>query len=138
MKTAILLLPAALAGAGFAARFARGVLHHRDADRRAAERAAYEERRQAEKHRKSQAAVEEIVERYFPFARAEFIEGKKLNDDPRERLRRILHSVPGISLGISSLGFHAILPLAERRKHLLGLGKSGYGKTTVALRLILD
>jgi hypothetical protein len=127
---------AVLLAVAFAVRFARGVLRQRDQDRRAAERQAYEERRRDEQRERGNAAVAQLVERFYPFLK-KAVEADAIGDgDPRDRLRELLFTMPGVVLGEASIGFPAVLPLVERRKHVLTLGKSGFGKTTIGLRLI--
>lgn len=125
-----------LLAVAFAVGFVRGVLRQRDQNRRAAERQAYDDRRRSEQRERGRAAMAQLVERYFPFLRRA-LEADAIGDaDPREHLRARLLATPGVVLGESSIGFPAVLPLAERRKHLLTLGKSGFGKTTIGLGLI--
>lgn len=129
---------ASVLGVSLAIGFARGVMHQRDADRRAAEQRDYEERKRAESNDKAGAALHQIVASYFPFVREEFAAWRTRDGNAGDRLRKILGATLGLQLGIASIGFPAVLPLAERRKHLVVLGKSGYGKTTIALRMIKD
>jgi Type IV secretion-system coupling protein DNA-binding domain len=111
--------------------------HRRDADRRQAERSAYDVRRRAEKSERATVAAGLLASRYFPFASATF-EADDGEGTPQARLRQVLEGIPGVELGEASIGFPAVLPLTERRKHLAVLGKSGFGKTTIALRLLRD
>ncbi len=134
--TTLAYVAAILLAVAFAVGFVRGVLRQRDQNRRAAERQAYDDRRRDEQRERGRAAVVQLVERYFPFLRKAF-ESDAIGDaDPREHLRARLLVTPGVILGESSIGFPAVLPMAERRKHLLTLGKSGFGKTTIGLGLI--
>jgi hypothetical protein len=113
-----------------------GVLRSRDVRRRDAERREYENRKADGRDARARLAVGQIAARYFPFVHAE-LEGHR-EGEPSETLRRLLQATPGIRLGQADVGYPAILPLAERRRHLMVLGKSGYGKTTLALRLLRD
>ncbi len=132
------LVPVILVGVSLAAKLARAALHRRDAERRFGERTAYKQQREAERLQKANVAVEQVVGHYFPFAAPEFGARRVKEESGRDRLHRVLANTPGISLGTASVGFPAVLPLVERRKHLIGIGKSGYGKTSIALRLIKD
>ncbi len=120
----------------FAVGLARGVQHRRDVDRRAADRRAYKNRHGAEQRERARAAVAQLVEHYFPFLRARFDADTTDDADPRDRLNALLRQSDGVQLGMTSIGFPAVLPTAERRKHLLVLGKSGFGKTTIMLALL--
>lgn len=137
-ETAAYIVAGVVLGAGLIVGLARGVVQARDVMRRQLERLAYQGRRQAERRRKEDAEVEQLVRRYFPFAREDFAAGMNTEGNPAERLTRILSVVPGVQLGTSSIGFPAVLPQSERRKHVLTLGKSGFGKTTIALRMVQD
>ena len=136
METILYIAAAGLA-IGTAAGLARGVWRHRDAQRRRAERDSYRERREVERHERAQAAVGQLVNRFFPFAKVAWnsVPGR---GDARERLRRVLAETEGFVLGTADIGFDAVLPDATRRQHLVCLGKSGYGKTTIALRMIRE
>jgi len=69
---------------------------------------------------------------------SDVLAGERKEGDPVARIKKALEGIEGIDLGQASIGFPSILPLAERRKHLVVLGKSGFGKTTIALRLLRD
>jgi hypothetical protein len=122
---------------GAAVGLTRGAWRRRDAERRQAERAAYERRRQTERTERSEAAVADLVDRYFPFARAAW-SASTGRGTARERLRRTLGEVEGIVVGVADIGFDAVLPGESRRKGLAAWGKTGAGKTVVALHLIDD
>ena len=109
-----------------------------DAERRHAERKAYEERERAERAGHAEATVLQLAERFFPFAVAAMKAHGGHGETAKARLRETLDATPGIELGRASIGFPAVLPLSERRKHLIVLGKSGFGKTTIGLRLMRD
>lgn len=114
---------------------ARRVWRDRDSDRRRVEREAYEGRQKEEARARGLAAVAQLIDRFFPFAKAAWADADDAGD-PRKRLRRILAATDGVTLGMADIGFHAVLPDSARRQHLVCLGKSGYGKTTIALRMI--
>ncbi len=120
-----------------AAWIARGAWWHRDAERRRADRDSYQERRETERRERAQAAVAQFVDRFFPFAKAAWDAGAGRGDG-RQHLRRVLAETAGVPLGAADIGFNAVLPDAARRQHLICLGKSGYGKTTIALHMIRD
>jgi hypothetical protein len=113
----------------------RGAWRRRDVERRQVERDAYERRRAAEHAERSEAAVADLVERYFPFARAAWV-ALRGRGTGSERLRRALGEIEGIVVGVTDIGFDAVLPDSVRRQHLICLGKSGYGKSTISHRII--
>lgn len=129
-------IAAALLAVAFARGFVRGVWDRRNAARWTLERQAYADKQRDQQRGRAHAAVAQLVERYFPFLRNAFANAAADTADPRDRLRALLDSTPGIALGESSIGFPAVLPTAERRKHFLVLGKSGFGKTTIGLALV--
>ncbi len=121
----------------FIVRFTRVAMRQRAAQRWSADRAAYRKRQEAERAKREAANVGVLVDRFFPFAKAAW-EALSGHEDARERLRRALAGTEGIVLGVADIGFDAVLADQARRQHLLCLGKSGYGKTTIALRMIRD
>jgi hypothetical protein len=79
----------------------------------------------------------QLASRYFPFLSAA-LDAVEDASDAQARVRQALSEIEGVDLGQASIGYPAALPLSERRKHLVVLGKSGFGKTTIALRLMRD
>lgn len=137
MVETLLAFTLAMLGVKFVTVLVRRTRDKREALRRIAARGAYRAREEAARQEQADAAVRTIVDRFFPFARTAWqrTAGQR---DPRSRLRQALSECDAVELGDSDIGFQAVLPIAERRKHLIGLGKSGYGKTSIALRLIQD
>ncbi len=131
----ILYIAAAGLGAAALAEAARGTWRRNDARRREAERDAYRRRREDEREQRGQAIVAELVDRYFPFAKAAW-ESRTEPRNGRERLRQVLAETDGVVLGSADIGYPAVLVDSARRLHLICLSKSGYGKTSLALRLI--
>lgn len=124
---------------GFAALAATPVVIRRsqlrnDAERRALERKAWQERKRERASQKAWATLHW----YYPFARDAIRLHLSSGKAPRDALRAALDEGEGIRLGTGTHGFPAVLPLSQRRKHLIILGKSGFGKTTIGLRLIQD
>jgi hypothetical protein len=102
--------------------------------RREQVRREYEERKEAE-------ASEEILDdldRYFPFLREPFRAGIESGKKPVEAFWDAIDGLPAVQLGTTFGDLPALLPLAERRKHLYAVGKTGSGKTTLLLHLIKD
>ena len=134
-----LYITAAAFAVGIAIRIAiwvtRVVWRRRDAERHVAGRQAYQQRREADRLERAQAAVRQLVDRFFPFAKTAWVacEGPR---SPKERLRRVLANTDGIKLGTADIGFDAVLPESARVQHLICLAKTGYGKTTIAIRMI--
>ena len=135
METLLYIFGAAL-GTRVLAWMARSTLHRRDARRRDAERNARRRRHESERLEQGRAAVAQIVVRFFPFAKTAW--ERAGNPNHREGLRQVLAATDGITLGTADIGFDAVLPDGVRQQHLICLGKSGYGKTTIALRMIRD
>ncbi len=131
----LLYIAAAGVGVGAVVGLARATWRHRDAQRRLAERDAYRTRREAEGAKREEANIATLVDRFFPFAKAAWREGERCAD-ARARLRNALGKIDGIVLGAADIGFDAVLADSARRQHLTCFGKSGYGKTTIALRQI--
>src|SRR5262245_23528523 len=121
--------------AGALCGFARGLMRSRDAEAWARAKLAYDERKTAEADERRRLAGRRLVDRFFPFAKVAF-EGAIGNGDVGERLLQALSSIPGVVLGTASIGFPAIVAFQERLKHLLILGRTGGGKTTILLRLM--
>ncbi len=109
----------------------------RDDTRRQVEREAYADQQARSKAELSSAAVAQLVAHYFPFVKPAWDASPRMADG-KARLRKVLADASAVRLGKASIGVDAILPDAVRRQHFLVLGKSGYGKTTLALHLIRD
>ena len=136
MNTITILFAVAIAtwiGLGLA----RSAQHRKSAERLRTERAGYDARRRAQASERARMAALQLASRYFPFLSAGLEAGGDASD-AQARVRQALEGVEGIDLGQASIGFPALLPLSERRKHLVVLGKSGFGKTTIALKLLRD
>lgn len=125
-------------GSALLAGLARGFMTQRDRERIARGRAEHEERKNEKQRQKGEAETSQIVKRFFPFLQAQDLESSSRGSDAKSRIRSALQDTPGVRLGESSIGFPAVLPVSERQKHVVALGKSGFGKTTIALRLIQD
>jgi hypothetical protein len=133
----LLLVFGLVVGSGLVLSLVRVAQRRKDAERRSTEKSAYLERRRAEASERAVATAVQLASRYFPFLGTDL--GNNSRDaDPKTRLRRSLEGLEGVNLGQASIGFPAVLPLSERRKHLVVLGKSGFGKTTIALRLLRE
>jgi hypothetical protein len=132
----LLCFVAALLGAAFAVGFVRGFLRERDSAKRDAERRAYKLWKEDARMDKERRSASTLVQQYFPFAKAAW-ERLAPHGDPRERLRQLLCALEGIVLGMASIGFPAVLALAERVKGLFIVGRSGGGKTTIIIRLLV-
>ena len=89
---------------GAAIGLTRGAWRRRDTKRRHAEREAYERRREAARLEQAQAAVADLVERYFPFAQAAWAAANG-RGTARERLRLALRGVEGVVVGVADIGF---------------------------------
>ncbi len=103
-----------------------------DADRRRRARAHYDAR-EAERHRDQ---FFDEVDRFFPFIREPFRERVDNGQAPEEAFLDALDEVPATRIGTTIYDLPALLPLAERRKHLYVVGKTGSGKTSLLLHLI--
>lgn len=134
METILTLAAVGLA-IGTAAGLRHRALRRQDAERRHGERAMYEQRREAERAERSEAVVADLVARYFPFVRESWVASRGRGTGS-ERLRRALGEVEGVVVGAADVGFPAVLAQGERRKHLLIVGRSGGGKTTILLRIL--
>jgi hypothetical protein len=130
----LLLVVALILGVAFTIGFVRGVLRTRDAAKRETERSSYEIRRDDARAEKARRAASQMVDKYFPFAKAAW--ECATGPDARERLRQALASLEGVVLGATSIGFPALFALKERVKGLFIVGRSGGGKTTIILRLL--
>src|SRR5262245_31863284 len=64
--------------------------------------------------------------------------GAGRGESPEEALRRAFEEVEATRIGTTSFDFPALLPLAERRKHLYVVGKTGSGKTTLLSHLLAE
>jgi hypothetical protein len=128
-------IAAAGIGAGVAAGVARSAWRRRDAERRDAERQAYHRRREEARREREAADVEAIVNRYYPFVKSAWSKLPR-NVDAAERLRLALAGVDGMSLGSADIGFEAVRPSAAESRGQLVLGKTGSGKTVIALPMI--
>jgi len=78
------------------------------------------------------------IDRHFPFLRAPFCAGIAAGKLPEDAFVEAFAEVPAIRLGTTFYHFPALLPLAERRKHLYVVGKTGSGKTSLLLHLIQE
>ncbi len=113
----------------------RGAWRRQDTERRDSERDRYRRRQEEQRAEKTRASVAQLIDRFFPFAKSAW-NATTGQGTPRELLRRVLASTDGVVLGRADIGFNAVLMNSGRRQHLLCLEKSGFGKTTIALRLI--
>ena len=80
----------------------------------------------------------DFVRQGFPHA-VENLELQLDGQDPRDvSLHAALGAVPGVRIGVTNGGLPVVLPHAVRTRHLCGWGRTGTGKTSVALRLMSD
>jgi hypothetical protein len=131
----LIVLIALVLGAGFAVGFIRGVLRARDTARRESERSSYETKKDDARAERARRAASQLVDKYFPFAKAAWEQAK--GSDARERLRQALASLEGVVIGGASIGFSAVLALQERVKHFFIVGRSGGGKTTILVHVLV-
>jgi hypothetical protein len=124
-------------GLMLAAALARRGWRRHDEQRRREERALYRSERERAEVARSNGVVARLLEHYFPFAKAAWAAAPG-QGDAKERLRLALSATNAVRLGTAHIGLDALLPDTVRQKHFLALGKSGYGKTTLALHLIQD
>jgi len=106
----------------------------KDGERRDAKRQIWRQRTRD----KEQARALEAMGKFYPFAQPAYRRHLESGKDAREALGAALAETPGVQIGRTRFGTSALLPGADRRKGLLILGKSGFGKTTIGLRLIRD
>ena len=113
--------------------------------RRREERLAF--RADRERYGVDQERVEEETERQrlvefvrqgFPHAVEDLESRLDAQDSGDVSLHAVLGTVPGVRIGVTNGGLPVVLPLAVRTRHLCGWGRTGTGKTTVALRLMCD
>ena len=123
-------------GIGILVGITQGRLRRAAAERVLERRDQYQHRQKTERAERAQLAISQLVDRFFPFVRSEWQSAG--HSDYRERLRRALKAIPGVVLGAALIGFDAVFPDSARRQHLCVLGKSGFGKTTIALHMIQD
>ena len=105
-----------------------------DEHRRQEQRDAYEQQQQDQ----AKGEVLDCIDRYFPFLRDSFRAGIEEGRKSNEAFWDALTDVPAVELGKTFYDLPALLPLAERRKHLYVVGKTGSGKTSLLLHLIKD
>lgn len=135
--SAIIHQPLIVVGLVAAAAVIAAVRYHQkqaDEEKRAAARAAYEER---EAERDKEGFLDD-VDRYFPFIRTSFQERLKDGQAPEDAFLDALYETPAVQLGTTFFDLPALLPLEERRKHLYVVGKTGSGKTNLLLHLIRE
>ena len=112
----------------------RLVQHDQDHERRQLSRKAWEER---EAERDKERFLEDI-DRYFPFVRAAVSKQVAAGHGAYQALVAALKETPGVRIGTTFYDLPAVLPLAERRKHLYVVGKTGMGKTSLLLNIIRE
>lgn len=113
------------------------VRHHQrraDVERRERARLEYEAR---EAERGKEQFLDDI-DRYFPFVRGLFQERVDAGQGPEDAFVGALEEIPAVRIGTTFFNLPALLPLAERRKHLYVVGKTGSGKTSLLLNLIKE
>ena len=133
---ALAILGAGALAVGLAIGLVRGRLHLRETTRREAERVDYQRDKRAQRERRAEASVDSLVDRFFPFARQGLAIARQGGLTGKAGLQKVLEDIDGVRLGMARAALPAVLPFSERRKHLLILGKSGYGKSTIGLHLI--
>ena len=132
----ILLLGAAGLGARALAGIARRMWRDHDAQRRTTARASYEERQRAEQADRSEVALRKRLDSFYPYLRADVAARVESGASPQGALRESILSTPGVRLGTNHLGLPVLLPSAFRTRHVALVGKSGYGKSSVMIRMI--
>ncbi len=80
----------------------------------------------------------EFVRQGFPHAVEDLESRLDARDAGDVPLQTVLGAVPGVRIGVTNGGLPVVLPLAGRTRHLCGWGRTGTGKTSVALRLMCD
>ena len=112
----------------------RGMWRNRDSERRRLDREGYQQRQANERRERAQAAVGQVVDRFFPFAKAAW-EARAGRGDARQRLREVLADTSGIVLGAADVGFDAVLPDATRRQRCPRVRSAVCGPPRSASRL---
>ena len=69
------------------------------------------------------------LDRYFPFLREPLRAGVESGKKPAEAFWEAIDGFPAVHLGTTFGDLPALLPLAERRKHLYAVGKTRTGAT---------
>lgn len=129
-------------GCGILAAFTIGLLRgwqdQSDAERRRAEREAYENRVRAKRAEEGRATVTDLIDGFFPHVRDAVAALVRDGTAPRPALREALLATDGVQLGTNNLKLPVVLPTAYRTRSTALIGKSGYGKTSVMNLLIVD
>ncbi len=105
-----------------------------DTARRERTRLDYEARQQEQEREQFFAEVE----RFFPWLGEPLRERVDEGEAPEDAFWQTLAEAPASELGTTIYGLPALLPLAERSKHLYIVGKTGSGKTSLLLHLIRE
>ncbi|MCP3995097.1 MAG: ATP-binding protein [bacterium] len=95
---------------------------------------AYQEKEQE----RERAALLCDIDLYFPFIHEAFTGHVNNGVATEDAFWRALVDAPATELGTTFHGLPALLPFAERRKHLYTVGKTGSGKTSLLLSLIRE
>lgn len=83
-----------------------------------------------------QARLLDRVREQFPHA-VEELEARLAGDAPSDvSVRSVLSSIPGVRIGVTTDDLPVVIPDAARTRHLCCWGRTGTGKTSLALRLI--
>ena len=105
-----------------------------DRDRRASARMQYEERESA----RERARFLDQVDCYFPFLNDPVAARLSRGEPPEDAFLGALEEVPASRVGTTDHKVPALLPLAERSRHLYVVGRTGSGKTSLIVNLIAE
>ncbi len=110
----------------------------RERRRFAEEHARYEADASRVRREGEAAELVEWVSQHFPNA-ADAVEARcSTGEMSEESLRAVLSAVPGVRIGGTTHDLPVVVPHAIRTRHLCCWGRTGTGKTSLALRLIAD
>src|SRR5262245_27403397 len=106
----ILCIAALGFGAVTVASVARHAWRRRDFMRRQGERDEYQRGKDSERAQRAQAAVTELINRFFPYVREAALTLINSGLTPKLALKQALKTVQGVHLGVSDSGFDVLLP----------------------------
>ncbi len=122
----------------FVVALVRRLQHGSDARRRVAQRTAWEERQTRDRQGAREERILQRVKRAFPFIADEVGRRLKSGGKAKDAVLAALRATTGVVVGIAEGGYPALLPLANRVRHVVYFAKSGYGKSVSMMHLIVD
>jgi hypothetical protein len=109
-----------------------------DARRREDARTAWKARRTARLQSERDRAMLREIDRCFPFLADEVRRLVKRGRTVKDAAQEGILSVSGVHLGDTDGGLPVVLPASLRSRHVLLLGKSGYGKSSTMVHMICE